>query len=77
MSETLLYIQDVFTHLQEMRGTGMAERMNRERMVETSFHKCILEDSADISRFDGLRCHPSAMAFEHEVIAGKSFLEDA
>ena len=25
MSETLLYIQDVFSHLQQMRGTGMAE----------------------------------------------------
>jgi hypothetical protein len=40
-------------------------------MVETSFHKCILEDSADISRFDGLRCHPSAMTLEHKVITGK------
>lgn len=46
MSEAFLYIQYVFTHLQKMRGTGMAERMNRERMVETCLHKCILKDSS-------------------------------
>ena len=59
-----------------MRGTGMTERMNCERMVETCLHKRILKDSADISRFDGLRSNPSSVALEHEVITWKSFLKD-
>ncbi len=55
----------------------MAERMNSERMVETCSHECVLEDSADISRFDGLRRNSSAMRLENKVVAGESLLEDA
>ena len=77
MSEAFLYIQYVFTHLQKMRGTGMAERMNRERMVEACLHKRILKDGTDIARFDGLRSNAFAMCLEYEVVTGKPFLEDA
>ena len=76
MSETLLYIQDVFSHLQQMRGTGMSEGMNRERVVKTSLYKCILEDRADIAGSDRLRSYTPAMALEHEVITGKMLSVD-
>ena len=76
MSETLLYIQDVFSHLQQMRGTGMAEGMNRERMVKTSLYKCILKDRADIAGSDRLRSYSPAMALEHEVVTGEMLSVD-
>ena len=50
--------------------------MNREGMVKTSLYKCILEDSADIAGSDRLRSDSSAMAFEHEVITGKTLSVD-
>ena len=76
MSEPFLYIQDVFSHLQQMRGTGMSEGMNRERMVKTSLYKCILEDRADIAGSDRQRSYTPAMALEHEVVTGEMLSVD-
>ena len=54
----------------------MAERMNRERMVEACLHKRILKNGTDIARFDGLRSNAFAMCFEDEIVTWKPLFED-
>jgi hypothetical protein len=55
----------------------MTERMNRERMVETRLHKCILEDDTYITRLDRLRFYASSMTLEYEIVTGEALLVDA
>lgn len=53
----------------------MAERVNRDGMVEAGLYQGVLHDDTDISRLDGLRRNSFAMRLENEVITGIPFLE--
>lgn len=75
MTEPLLYIQKALAILKHMACGTMAERVNRDGMVEAGFHQCILQYDSDISGLDGLRSDSSSMRLEYEVVTGVSPLE--
>jgi hypothetical protein len=75
MTEPLLYIQKALAILKHMACGTMAERVNRDGMVEAGFRQGILHDDTDISRLDGLGNHSLAMRLEYEVVTGKPSLE--
>ena len=75
MTEPLLYIQKALAILKHMACGTMAERVNRDGMVEAGFRQGILHDDTDISRLDGLRSNSSSMRLEYEVVTGVSSLE--
>jgi len=75
MTEPLLYIQKALAILKHMACGTMAERVNRDGMVEAGLYQGVLHDDTDISRLDGLRRNSFAMRLENEVITGIPFLE--
>ena len=75
MTKPLLHIQKTLAILKHMACGTMAERVNRDGMVEAGLYQGVLHDDTDISRLDGLRRNSFAMRLENEVITGIPFLE--